>query len=132
MPATANGTGSAPISPPTRRSASTLPRTRPAAQAGQPDDGRQQAAGKSRQAKAALDSGDFEQALALLDEAELLYPGHGISYGAARDQVRSAMNQAGPGHPQPGGCGTAAARRRDSRASGPAHRESRPWRARAR
>ena len=72
----------------------------PAAQAGQPDDGRQQAAGKSRQAKAALDSGDFEQALALLDEAELLYPEHGISYGAARDQVRSAMDQAGPGHPQ--------------------------------
>ena len=72
----------------------------PAAQAGQPDDGRQQAAGKSRQAKAALESGDFEQALALLDEAELLYPDHGISYGAARDQVRSAMDQAGPGHPQ--------------------------------
>ena len=71
-----------------------------AAQAGQPDDGRQQAAGKSRQAKAALDSGDFEQALALLDEAELLYPEHGISYGAARDQVRSATDQAGPGHPQ--------------------------------
>jgi N12 class adenine-specific DNA methylase len=62
--------------------------------------GRQQAASKSRQAKAALDSGDFEQALVLLDEAELLYPGHGISYGAARDQVRSAVNQAGPGHPQ--------------------------------
>ena len=140
-----------------------------AAQAGQPDDGRQQAAGKSRQAKAALDSGDFEQALALLDEAELLYPEHGISYGAARDQVRSAMDQAGPGHPQDqdspaaaaasrrhrlagnrsrprprpgsgqmlgclrrGGCGTAAARRRDRRASGPANRESRPWRACAR
>ena len=72
----------------------------PAAQAGQPDDGRQQAAGKSRQAKAALESGDFEQALALLDEAELLYPDHGISYGAARDQVRSAMDQTRPGHPQ--------------------------------
>ena len=71
-----------------------------AAQVGQPDDGQQQAAGKSRQAKAALDSSDFEQALTLLDEAELLYPEHGISYGAARDQVRSAMDQAGPGHPQ--------------------------------
>ena len=71
-----------------------------AAQGGQPDDGRQQAAGKSRQAKAALESGDFEQALALLDEAELLYPEHGISYGAARDQVRSAMDQTRPGRPQ--------------------------------
>ena len=71
----------------------------PAAQPGQPDDGQQQAAGKSRQARAALESGDFEQALALLDEAELLYPDHGISYGAARDQVRSAMDQTRPGHP---------------------------------
>ena len=77
-----------------------------AAQVGQPDDGRQQAAGKSRQAKAALDSGDFEQALTLLDEAELLYPEHGISYGAARDQVRSAMDQAGPGHPRNRDAGT--------------------------
>ena len=77
-----------------------MPRTSQPHRSGQPDDGRQQAAGKSRQAKAALDSGDFEQALALLDEAELLYPDHGISYGAARDQVRSAMDQTGPGHPQ--------------------------------
>ncbi len=79
------------------------------ARAAQPDDGRQQAAGKSRQAKAALESGDFEQALALLDEAELLYPDHGISFSAARDQVRSAMDQAGPGHHRdqdsPGGAG---------------------------
>ena len=72
----------------------------PAPQPGQADDGRQQAAGKSRQAKTALENGDFEQALALLDEAELLYPDHGISYGAARDQVRAAMNQTGPRHPR--------------------------------
>ena len=76
-----------------------MPRTSQPHKPGQPDDGRQQAAGKSRQAKAALESGDFEQALALLDEAELLYPDHGISYGAARDQVRSAMDQTRPGHP---------------------------------
>ena len=69
----------------------------PAAQASQPDDGRQQAAVRSRQAKAAFERGDFEQALVLLDEAELLYPDHGISYGAARDQVRSAMDQTRPG-----------------------------------
>ena len=77
MPATANGTGSAPISPPTRRSASTPPRTsqqhRPASRmtAGS------RPPGKSRQAKAALESGDYEQALALIDEAELLYPDTG-------------------------------------------------------
>ena len=68
----------------------------PMADAGQPDDGRQAAAGKSRQAKTALENGDYEQALALLDEAELLYPDHGISWEAARDQVRGAMRQAHP------------------------------------
>ena len=100
----------------------------PAAQAGQPDDSRQQAAGKSRQAKAALESGDFEQALALLDEAELLYPDHGISFGAARDQVRSAMDQsrtrAPPGSGQPG-------HRRRPRRHCPAGNRSRPRRGRA-
>ena len=70
-----------------------------AAQGGQPDD-RRQAAGKSRQAKAALESGDFEQALALLDEAELLYPEHGISYRAAQDQVPARWTRPGPGAPR--------------------------------
>ena len=72
----------------------------PVADAGQPDDSRQVAVGKSRQAKTALENGDYEQALALLDEAELLYPDHGISWEAARDQVRGAMRQATSTRPQ--------------------------------
>ena len=68
----------------------------PVADAGQPDDSRQVAVGKSRQAKTALENGDYEQTLALLDEAELLYPDHGISWEAARDQVAARCDRRHP------------------------------------
>jgi len=65
----------------------------------QPEDDREAAVGKLRQARAASETGDHEQALALIDEAELLYPDGRARCEAVREQVRSVMSQAGS--PQP-------------------------------
>jgi N12 class adenine-specific DNA methylase/superfamily I DNA/RNA helicase len=65
-----------------------------------PGSDREAAAHIGQQAKEALDSGDHQRALALLDEAELRYPSPAIHWDAARDQVRAAMSTAAPGNPQ--------------------------------
>ena len=62
------------------------------APAAQPDADRQAAEDKSRQALAAFANGDYEQALTLLDEAELLSPGQEVHWAAARQQVIDATS----------------------------------------
>jgi hypothetical protein len=54
------------------------------ADARQPDSDREAAADKARQAKAAMENGDYERSLALIDEAELLYPNRGVHWDAGR------------------------------------------------
>jgi N12 class adenine-specific DNA methylase len=76
---------------------------RPSASKQQQDSDRLAALDKARQAAAALESGDHERSLALIDEAELLYPNRGVSWDAARDQVRAAIRQPRPSQPQDGG-----------------------------
>ena len=97
---------SAPTAPSPHAPADPAPAAAPPA-AAPPDAGRQAAAAKARQAHTALQNGDYDRALILLDEAESLYPHRGVHWDAGRRQIRDAMNraqaqqQAGPEPPGP-------------------------------
>jgi N12 class adenine-specific DNA methylase len=69
-----------------------------------PDSDREAATGLAQQAQEASNRGDYQRALALIDEIELLRPS-GRGYDAVRDNVRAAMSKADganpPGRQQP-------------------------------
>jgi N12 class adenine-specific DNA methylase/superfamily I DNA/RNA helicase len=71
------------------------------------DRDREAATGLAQQTQQASDRGDYQRALALIDEIELLRPRG--SYETARNHVRAAMSTAARANPQP---------QRQSRASG--------------
>jgi hypothetical protein len=64
-----------------------------------PDSDREAATGLAQQAQEAANRGDYQRALALIDEIELLQPA-GRGYDAARDKVRAAMSKAARANPQ--------------------------------
>jgi len=76
------------------------------AQATRPDEDREGYIATSQRAATTFQNGDFEQALTLLDQAELLYPGSAGAVACARDKVHARMQQpetgdAGTGRQQP-------------------------------
>ena len=113
------------------------PEVRERSEAGEPEAGpdsdRKAAVSIGLRAKAAFESGDYQRALALIDEAELRHPRLAIDWDTARAQARAAMRRAGPGNPQDRqspqpqapaagdqtGAGTTAAAAADAPPSGP-------------
>ena len=67
------------------------------APASRPDEDREGYIATSRRAATAFENGDFEQALTLLDQAELLYPASAAAVARARDKVCARMQQPGTG-----------------------------------
>ena len=67
------------------------------APAPRPDEDREEYIATSRRAATAFENGDFEQALTLLDQAELLYPASAAAVARARDKVSARMQQPGTG-----------------------------------
>ncbi len=61
-----------------------------------PDTDREAAANLAAQCKEAFDKGEYERALALIDETELLRPDVGSGYDRARNTARAAMRRSGP------------------------------------
>ena len=62
-----------------------------------PDSDREAAVSIGLRAKAAFESGDYQRALALIDEAELRHPRLAVDWDTARAQARAAMRRADPG-----------------------------------